>query len=232
MDIQEVNLDPYVEEFQSEQIECIKAWATGRDVKTPIHLEIGANRGRFLKGLARNCPEHSVIGIEIRRKFVQALQIELEQEGPPNAHMLGADANIALPLIFSDGSVHRVYVLFPDPWWKKRHAKRRLITPRFLNLLADKISPQGLLIIKTDVEQYAQMVQELVDESQRWARIFPKDEDWPQDEPQWPLTTREVRILSEDLPIWKIYAKPTGVLAQGSIEDLPPQQFQKPGNKH
>jgi tRNA (guanine-N7-)-methyltransferase len=228
MDIQKVELDAHVENFQAEQIEAIKLWAKDRELSAPVQLEIGSNRGRFLTGLARNYPEHSVVGIEIRRRFAETLQQELDLEGPTNAHILGADANIALPMIFADGSIHRVFVLFPDPWWKKRHAKRRLITPKFLNLLADKIAPDGHLVVKTDVEQYAQMVSDLVEGSRRWMRLNPDDTEWPRDEAQWPLTTRERKIIRKELPIWKIYAKPTGAPRDETLEDLPAERFEKP----
>ena len=227
MDVQDVQLGEVAETYHREELEAIRAWAKDRELPGQINVEIGSNRGRFLRGLGELYPDQSVLGIEIRKRFSQSLQTELDQKGPPNAHILGADAKLALPLLFADGSISRFFVLFPDPWWKKRHAKRRLLTPSFLSLVADKVSLDGLLIIKTDVSHYAEMVEGIINSSPRWRRVKEEDEDWPSDDLRWPETSRERNIKRKRLPIWKIYAKPTGAVEDTVPEDLPAERFPK-----
>ena len=228
MDIQNVDFDETIETYQGEQLASIRAWAQGRSFEGRIQIEIGSNRGRFLRGLAGLYPSHSAVGVEMRRRFVETLEAELAHSGPANAHILCADANLALPMLFADRTLARVYVLFPDPWWKKRHAKRRLLTPRFLRLISEKLALDGQLIVKTDVEPYAEMVEDLVHSSPRWRRLREGDEGWPQDEPQWPHTTRERKILGKGLPIWKIYAAPTGSTDDDVLDAPPHERFEKP----
>lgn len=228
MELQDITFDELTETHKRHRLDAIKAWAQGRSMEGPVHVEIGSNRGRFLKGLARLHPTHSVLGIELRRRFVEVLNEELAAEGPANAHILDADARLALPLIFADQHVARFYVLFPDPWWKRRHAKRRLLEPTFLSLLADKIKPDGLLIIKTDVEPYAESVAQLLAQSRRWRRLEPGDPLWPQDEAQWPQTTRERKILNKGLPTWHLYATPTGETQENKDLSSPTDMFEKP----
>ncbi len=228
MDIQDVTFDEATETYQRARLDAIRAWGAERQLPGPVQIEIGSNQGRFLKGLARLYTDRSVLGIEIRRRFVEVLSEELTDEGLTNAQALAADANLALPLLFADNTVERIYILFPDPWWKKRHAKRRLFTPEFLGLLANKLRPDGLLVIKTDVEPYAEIVSELIDQSQRWRRVMPDDPAWPEDEDQWPKTTREGKILRKGLPVWKIYAEPTGELQEVDGLEVPMERFAKP----
>jgi tRNA (guanine-N7-)-methyltransferase len=231
---QHITFDPDTETFRAPHLAEIRqqAAALGERHGT-LQVEIGSNRGRFLKGLARLHPDHFHLGVEIRRKFVDLVNDELQQENIPNARCLCGDANLALPLLFDHGELHRVYVLFPDPWWKKRHAKRRLLTPEFLRLTAQFIAPGGLLILKTDVEPYAQYLQEVVQTARPFLQpLDPGDPRWPQDEPRWPHTTREVKVLRDDLPIWKFYLLRTDdpVPPQAPDEHKPQGLFPKPEN--
>ncbi len=232
MDIQHVEFDQATQIWKIDSIEAIRAWASGRDLPLSLHVEIGSNRGRFLKLAAALRPDRTLLGIEIRSRYADALALELAQDGPPNAAVLAADANLALPLLFANGTVERLYVLFPDPWWKKRHSKRRLLTPAFFDLVADKIQPDGLFVIKTDVEPYAEAVAEMAAASARWRRIHPGDPRWPQDEDRWPQTTREVKITRQGLPVWKILLTPTGHDARDQDTIPTPQRlkdrFEKP----
>ena len=210
MKLQEVDFPESVVRYQAAQLDTIRRWGRGRELPAPVQVEIGSNRGRFLLGLAAALPNRTVVGMEIRRKFADALDSKIAAAGLSNAHALGVDANLALPMLFADGALERLYVLFPDPWWKKRHARRRLLTPGFLDLAADKLQPRGHLIIKTDVAPYARYLAELLETTPRFRRISEGDADYPDDEPTWPLTSREFAVRSRAAPIWKFYLVSTG----------------------
>ena len=79
----------------------------------------------------------------------------IERERIPNARVMEAEAALALSSWFAPATVSRFYVFFPDPWWKRRHHKRRLLSPSFAALLADRLAPRGLLYFQTDVAEYA-----------------------------------------------------------------------------
>lgn len=230
MQIQPVTFAPHIEQFSDRHLQAIKDQGDALDLQAPYHVEIGSNRGRFLRGIARVFPHRSIIGLEIRPKWARLAGADLRKDGITHAASLYGDANLALPLLFPDASLERVYILFPDPWWKKRHARRRIISPHVLQLLAAKLQPGGLLIIKTDVEPYYHFAAGLFDDTcPQFRRLDPQDPAWPQDEPAWPLTTREVRIVEKGLPVFKLYAVRTDVPASpDAIREAALERFPKP----
>lgn len=230
MKLQDVTFPDIVAAHRSAELDDIATWAESRELPAPVHVEIGSNRGKFLKGLAASLPDRTLLGIEIRRKFAEVLHGELVAEGLQNAHVLGADAQLALPLLFPNASIECVYLLFPDPWWKKRHAKRRLFTPPVLDLLADKLQVGGHLVVKTDVEPYAEMIEEVLPCTQRFDRVEPGDAGWPPHAEAWPLTTRERKVTRAGGPIWRFVLRRND--APRSTEPYPEidmQRFPKPG---
>lgn len=211
MKLQPFPIDPITAKYRGRDLEAIRSFAEHHELSLPAHVEIGSNRGRFLRGIAELHPDVSVVGIEYRRAWAALAEREGQRSGPPNAYVLSADALLAIPLLFADGMIARIYVLFPDPWWKKRHAKRRMISPSFLDLAARKIGPGGLLLIKTDVAPYRDYVAELMSEVATFEPITDVDDSYPADETQWPLTTRERNIVREGLPIYRLYFRRTQV---------------------
>ncbi|MEZ4470023.1 MAG: hypothetical protein R3F60_04290 [bacterium] len=103
----------------------------------PLTLEIGFNRGKFLSELARAWPDHDHVGIEVSRRFAWRLHHILLARGPANVRIVWADARAATPALFTPGSLQAVFINFPDPWWKKRHHKRRLVQGPFAAQLAE-----------------------------------------------------------------------------------------------
>jgi tRNA (guanine-N7-)-methyltransferase len=121
----------------------------------PIELEIGPGRGGFLFERLAAVPELCMIGFEIRRKWATIVDNKLK------AHGLGArsrvfyeDARTALPRL-PPGSLSRVYIHFPDPWWKKRHEKRLVVNANLLPDVVRALVPGGELFVQTDVEDRA-----------------------------------------------------------------------------
>jgi tRNA (guanine-N7-)-methyltransferase len=136
-------------------------WATllGRDA--PRTLEVGTNRGFFLRALARLQPERDHIGIEIRRRYAWRVAYELgRDDAPRNCRIIWGDAKLLSGGLFDDATVADIYINFPDPWWKAKHAKRRLVDDGFAAMLARLLAPGASIWVKTDVPAIAQEITE------------------------------------------------------------------------
>ncbi len=128
-----------------------------------VELEIGPGRGWFLIERAAAAPRAALVGLEIRRKWAAIVDGRLRARGLGNrARVFAEDARVALPRLAPDACLRRVFVHFPDPWWKKRHAKRLLVGDRFLDEVARLLEPSGELFVQTDVEERARSYEELV----------------------------------------------------------------------
>ena len=123
-------------------------------------LEIGPGRGDLLLSLAALFPAKRFAAIELRRKRYYKLIPRIEKIRLENILLIQGDARIILPRYFTEKTFEKTYVLFPDPWPKKRHAPKRLLNAEFLSLLARFLKPGGDLFIATDVTFYAAWVVE------------------------------------------------------------------------
>lgn len=126
----------------------------GRDAKTV--LEIGFGNGASLAQMARANPELNYIGIEVHRPGVGNLLLQIEQDHIQNVRVICADAVEVLEQMIPDASLHRVQLFFPDPWHKKKHHKRRIVQPRFVELLRQKLKVGGVFHMATDWQDYAE----------------------------------------------------------------------------
>jgi tRNA (guanine-N7-)-methyltransferase len=128
-----------------------------------VEVEIGPGRGWFLVERAAAEPRAALVGLEIRRKWAAIVDARLAKRGlGPRARVFAEDARHALPRLAPDGSVRRVFVHFPDPWWKKRHHKRLVMKDGLLEQVARLLEPGGELFVQTDVEERAAAYEELV----------------------------------------------------------------------
>jgi len=125
----------------------------GRDA--PRTLEIGFGNGEHLLALAAAHPERDFVGVEVHRPGVGRLLLGLHQAALGNVRLLCRDAVEVLELQIPPGFLAELLILFPDPWPKKRHHKRRLIQPAFAALAASRLAPGGVLRLATDWEPYA-----------------------------------------------------------------------------
>ena len=118
--------------------------------------EIGFGNGDNLLALAQAHPEQDFLGIEVHRPGIGRLLLQLEQRGLGNVRVICDDAVQVLQGRLAGACLDELLILFPDPWPKKRHHKRRLIQPEFVGLLAERLEPGGTLRLATDWESYAQ----------------------------------------------------------------------------
>ncbi len=126
-----------------------------------LHLEVGFGRPHHLCDLAAAKPDAQVLGFEIRRRWVQQASTRATRDGLTNVRAVEGDARPYIERLIPSGGLAAAYVLFPDPWWKKKHHKRRVFQPGFIATLADRLKPGGIVVAKTDVEAYADLIDEL-----------------------------------------------------------------------
>jgi tRNA (guanine-N7-)-methyltransferase len=130
--------------------------------RAPRTLEIGFGMGDALLDLAQAYPQRDFIGVEVYPPGIGRFLLRVEQAGLVNVRVVCADAVEVLGRHLPPGGLDELLVLFPDPWPKKRHHKRRLVNAAFLALAARVLAPGGRLHIATDWADYAQAIAELL----------------------------------------------------------------------
>ena len=136
----------------------------------PVELDIGCGRGLFLFNAALTTPHINFVGMEIDYREGRRTATRLMKQNLPNARVIGGDCRTLLSRLITTGSVQAAHVYFPDPWWKNRHRKRRLFNDEFVVMLARILQPQGLVHHWTDVADYFEMAQGLMDHHPDFAR--------------------------------------------------------------
>jgi tRNA (guanine-N7-)-methyltransferase len=128
----------------------------------PVEMEVGFGKGMFLVGAAHTHPDSNYLGIEIARKYQLFTASRMAKRQLRNVRLVKADARQFLRDCVKSGSCRALHVYFPDPWWKKRHLKRRLFTGDFVAQCARVLQPGGRLSVATDVEQYSGEIGDLL----------------------------------------------------------------------
>ncbi|HEY7886758.1 MAG TPA: tRNA (guanosine(46)-N7)-methyltransferase TrmB [Steroidobacteraceae bacterium] len=118
-------------------------------------IEVGFGNGDHLLALAQSRPAEDFLGIEVHRPGVGRLLLQLQERGLRNVRVICRDAVEVLERYLDGPCLDEILILFPDPWPKKRHHKRRLIQSPFVTLLAERLRPGGALRLATDWEPYA-----------------------------------------------------------------------------
>ena len=121
----------------------------------PMKLEIGFGNGSFIIDMAMKEPRTYFVGLDMYHKGIRKTISRAEKRLIENIHIVYGDARHRIQSIFQDESLEAIYINFPDPWPKKRHTKRRLITANFVETLSNKLIPSGELKIATDCATYA-----------------------------------------------------------------------------
>ncbi|MFH2047920.1 MAG: tRNA (guanosine(46)-N7)-methyltransferase TrmB [bacterium] len=119
-------------------------------------LEIGPGRGDLFLELASSMPDKKLVAIELGTKRFNKLITRIEKRELANVRLIRGDARIVLTNHFSKGAFEKIYVLFPDPWPKKRHALKRLLNTEFISLITRFLKNDGDLFMATDVDWYAE----------------------------------------------------------------------------
>lgn len=154
--------------------------------RAPRTLEIGFGNGEHLASLAAAHPERDYFGVEVHRPGVGHLFMLATTHNLTNLRASTHDAVEVLRDQIASAALDEVLVLFPDPWHKKRHHKRRLIQPPFVELIASRLAPGGVLRLATDWEEYALQMLEVIGASAQFANLSPSGDWMPRPEERAP----------------------------------------------
>ena len=171
-----------------------------------VEVEIGPGRGWFLVERAAVEPRAALVGLEVRRKWATIVDARLRARGlGERARVFAEDALWALPRLSPDRSVRRVFVHFPDPWWKKRHQKRLVVRDALLDQIARLLEPGGELFVQTDVEERAIAYESLVALDARFRPMGDAPSSpWLADNPYGARSPRERRAITDGLPVHRL----------------------------
>jgi tRNA (guanine-N7-)-methyltransferase len=131
--------------------------------RAPHVLEIGFGMGETTAKIAAARPDRDFLGIEVHPPGIGSLLRQLDEHGLTNVRVIRHDAVEVVAAMIPLGSLAGIHVFFPDPWPKKRHHKRRLLTAAFVHELALRLAPDGTLHVATDWEEYAQEILAVLD---------------------------------------------------------------------
>lgn len=161
----------------------------------PVVLEIGFGNGDTLVQQALDNENMNFLGIEVHEPGVGHCLLKAHEAGVSNLKLIKHDAIEVLRDQVPAGSLQRVNLYFPDPWPKKRHHKRRMIQPEFVELIENRLGPNGALHIATDWANYAEHIDEVLDRSDLFALSEHRehDGDRPLDRPGTKFEQRGLR---------------------------------------
>src|SRR5262249_26102433 len=145
----------------------------------PVEIEVGFGKGLFLLNAATAQPDVNFVGVEIERKYQLFGATRMAKRGLTNVRLACADARDFLRQRVADASVQAVHVYFPDPWWKKRHHKRRVFTEDFARQCRRILSIGGRLQVATDVEDYYKRMTEILTQIEGLCLQPPPEEHEP-----------------------------------------------------
>ena len=165
-----------------------------------IELEIGCADAQFLFQRAAADPSRFYVGLEIREELVQDVNQRARVEGLP-VHAVFCNANLHIEQLFAESSIDRVFVNFPDPWFKRRHQKRRMVDEQLARQACRVLRPGGELFVQTDVWQVAldalsAFEDRLTNQAGSWSF-------WRQGNPYRVESLREQRCELSGTPIWR-----------------------------
>jgi tRNA (guanine-N7-)-methyltransferase len=185
------------------------AWASVFGNEHPVELEVGSGKGLFLQNAATACPEHNFLGVELSKKYAGKAAERLAKRQLPNVKVWPGDARLFVARHVPSASLGAVHVYFPDPWWKKRHKKRRVFTETLLADIERGLVVGGALWLATDVEEYFGVMLALVAQRPRFLPQLLPEPRAPEHDLDY-LTNFERKYRIEGRPIFRAHYSFTG----------------------
>ncbi len=174
----------------------------------PLHLDIGCARGKFLLQMAQLNSDINFLGIEIRESLViDANQIR-NNLGLTNLHYLFGNMNSSAALLLKSlpaNCLNYITIQFPDPWFKKKHHKRRVVQPELVKILVDYLIPGGTIFLQSDIEEVAREMRERFAANPQL--IQQHSTTWLDINPLPVPTERELSVLEDNLPVYRVLLK-------------------------
>ena len=175
----------------------------------PLEVEVGSGKGLFMETATQAKPRRNFLGIEMARKYCRYSAARLAKRGASNGKMVSGDGLRFFREFLGDNTLAAVHVYFPDPWWKDRHRKRRVMKPEFLKDIQRVLVPGGKLHFWTDVEEYFQTTLELIAAEVSLAGPLDVQERLAEHDLDY-RTHFERRMRLRDLPVYRSeFSKPT-----------------------
>ena len=171
----------------------------------PIEVELGSAEAHFLMARAAEDPARFYVGVEIRRDHVVLANAACERRGLRQVRSVFANISVDLPRLFPDGRVSRFFLNFPDPWWKARRHKRRVVSPELVAELSRLLAEGGEIYLATDVFDIALDAMALLEyDSSR--RLVNLREPWSflRESPFAARSRRERQCEAAGLRIWRL----------------------------
>ena len=166
----------------------------------PLQVDLGCGDGSFLCDLAQQFPDKNFLGIERLTKRVEKVRRKAKMIG--NLQVLGADTLFAVRYLLPESSVETFYLLFPDPWPKRRHQQRRIFTSEFLDAIATALVQNGILRVATDQLDYFRYIERL-------SRARSRFETVDFDDAILPSTKFERQFREQGAPIYRLTLRKT-----------------------
>lgn len=170
--------------------------------QAPLEVEVGSGKGLFLQTAAANNPEHNFLGIEVAHKYARFTAAKLAKKGLTNAIAVQGDGLRLFREMISDNSLAAVHIYFPDPWWKARHHKRRVLNEPFLRDVYRTLIPDGRLHFWTDVKEYFDATLESIAAMNCFTGPLPVEEKAPEHALDY-RTHFERRTRLKDEPVYR-----------------------------
>ncbi len=177
-----------------------------RKSQYPIHLDIGSAKGEFLIELAKKCPDWNFVGLEIREPLVSLCEKKRKKLELNNLKFLFCNVNVSLDEWLLDldyGQLKRVSIQFPDPWFKRKHFKRRVLKTNLLHSIAKAMSKDGEIFIQSDILKLFESMTHTIDESGFFNGKDLGDLRFIDKNPYNVKTDREIFSLKKNLPIYR-----------------------------
>jgi tRNA (guanine-N7-)-methyltransferase len=176
-------------------------WASIFGRQAPLELELGSGAGGFALGYTALHPGVDYVAIEWRKKYAREVEHRARSRGLSNLRVVEADARAVVPRLFGPGSLSAVHFQFPDPWWKRAHQKRQLLSPEFAALLYTLLHPGGLFDLRTDVEERARAMLDTLEHA-GFQNPLGAGAFHPAD-PEEPASSRERRYVVSGEPVYR-----------------------------
>ncbi|MCC5608037.1 tRNA (guanosine(46)-N7)-methyltransferase TrmB [Nostoc sp. CHAB 5834] len=170
----------------------------------PLHLDIGCAKGLFLLNMAKIEPNWNFLGLEIREPLVVEANKLRSELGLTNLHYLFCNVNNSLRSLLSClplGSLQRVTIQFPDPWFKTRHAKRRVVQPELVAELASYLAVGGVVFLQSDMEFVAVEMRDRFAAHPAYQKVG--TEEWLSQNPLPVPTEREIGTQKKGEPVYR-----------------------------
>jgi tRNA (guanine-N7-)-methyltransferase len=195
------------------------AWEGIFGRSAPLGVELGFGGGEFLEREARDSPGIDWIGVERSWPSLRRLLRRVASAGVPNVRVVDGDAAVVLERLFAPGSIDRVIANHSDPWPKKSHHRRRLIQPRMIRILAERLRPGGRATIVTDHAEYAEWIAEVLAGESRLRSIHPTP--WVDAIPGRSPTRYEHKALAAGVPVrYFVWERVEGEIPPPRIERM------------